>query len=189
MNMCSWSKTDLTRQNLLDAVERLCVTGPMSRLTMRAIAEEAGCSLGLAYRYFETKEQLLGAVLDRAAEYITSDLEPDEPPEHLAQKVWRRMAERPVFARLLVWFVLEELDVTRAMSGHPFLQTAYRQAELAGDANPPAAAAALGITMLGGGLFIPVMTNALGGRLDEEAVYERLLAAAAVIRPAPNRGD
>ena len=33
---------------------------------MRAIAGEAGCSLGLAYNYFTSKDELIGAALDRA---------------------------------------------------------------------------------------------------------------------------
>ena len=73
MNMSSFVKTERTRQGLLDSVERLAATGPLSEITMRAIATEANCSVGLAYRYFSTKEELVGAALDRAAIYITTE--------------------------------------------------------------------------------------------------------------------
>jgi AcrR family transcriptional regulator len=185
MNMRSSVKIDQTRTNLLDSVERLSAGGPMSAITMRAIAEEADCSLGLAYRYFSTKEELLGAVLDRAASYITTGLDATDSPGDLTRQAWRRMAERPVFARLLTWMVLEGRDITEVMSGHPFLQTLGQQAASLGDADPRSAAAAIGIITIGGGLFAPAINRAAGNQPDDEAVYERLARAAEMI-PAPS---
>jgi AcrR family transcriptional regulator len=185
MNMRSSVKTDQTRTKLLDAVERLSATGPMSEITMRAIAAEADCSLGLAYRYFDTKEDLLGAVLDRAASYITTGLDATDTPGDLTRQAWTRMAERPVFARLLTWMILERGDITEVMSGHPFLQTLGQQAAFLGDADPRSAAAAIGIITLGGGLFTPAINSAAGNQPDDEAVYERLTRAVEMI-PAPS---
>jgi AcrR family transcriptional regulator len=182
--MRSSVKADRTRTSLLDAVERLCATGPMSGITMRAIADEAGCSLGLAYRYFDTKEELLGAVLDRAASYITADLDATDSPVHAARQAWQRMAERPVFARLFTWLVLEGGDVTEVMSGHPLLRIFGQQAESVGDADPKSAAAAIGIITIGGGLFGPAINRAAGNQPDDEAVYERLMRAAGTIPTA-----
>ena len=184
MNMGSFIKTDRTRRDLLDAVERLSATGPMSAITMRAIADEAGRSLGLAYRYFGTKEELLGAVLDRAASYITAGLDTTDSPSHLARQAWSRMAERPVFARLFTWMVLEGDDVTEVMSGHPFLQILGQQASSVGDADPKSAAAAIGIITIGGGLFAPAFNSAVGNQPHDEAVYERLMRAAGTIPTA-----
>jgi AcrR family transcriptional regulator len=182
--MRSSVKTDQTRMKLLDAVERLSATGPMSAITMRAIANEANCSLGLAYRYFGTKEELLGAVLDRAASYITTGLDTTDSPVDAARQAWERMAERPVFARLFTWMVLEGGDVTEMMSGHPFLQILGQQAESVGDADPRSAAAAIGIITIGGGLFAPAINRAAGNQPDDEAVYERLARAAGTIPTA-----
>ena len=156
----------------------------MSGITMRAIADEANCSLGLAYRYFDTKEELLGAVLDRAANYITTGLDTTRSPAHAARTAWLRMAERPVFARLFTWMVLEGRDVTEAMSGHPLLQIFGQQAESVGDADPKSAAAAIGIITIGGGLFAPAINRAVGNHPDDEAVYERLMQAAGTIPTA-----
>ena len=193
MNMSSFVKTDQTRKNLLDAVERLSVTGPMSAITMRAIADEADCSLGLAYRYFNTKEDLLGAVLDRAASYITTGLTTTDSPDHLTRQVWERMAERPVFARLFTWTLLEGRDVTEIMSGHPLLQILGQQAAAQGDANPQSAAAAIGVITIGGGLFAPAFNRATGNRPDDQAIYERLMRAAGTIpttsSPLPDRQE
>ncbi len=193
MNMSSFVKTDQTRKNLLDSVERLSATGPMSAITMRAIADEAECSLGLAYRYFDTKEDLLGAVLDRAASYITTGLDVTASPDHLTRQVWERMAERPVFARLFTWTLLEGRDVTEIMSGHPLLQILGRQAAAQGDANPQSAAAAIGVIMIGGGLFASTFNRATRNRPDDQAIYERLSRAAGTIStassPLPDRQE
>jgi AcrR family transcriptional regulator len=156
----------------------------MSGITMRAVADEADCSLGLAYRYFDTKEELLGAVLDRAANYITEGLDTTDSPGDVARRAWLRMAERPVFARLFTWMILEGGDVTEAMSGHPLLQIFGQQAESVGDTDPKSAAAAIGIITIGGGLFAPAINRAAGNQPDDEAVYERLMQAAETIPTA-----
>jgi AcrR family transcriptional regulator len=153
----------------------------MSAITMRAIADEAECSLGLAYRYFSTKEELVGAALDRAATYITTDLDASESPTVLTREAWKRMAERPAFARLFAWTLLEGGDVTEIMSGHPFLEVLAQQAASVGDADPKSAAAAIGIITIGGGLFAPAFNRAAGNHPDDEAVYERLTGAVGAI--------
>jgi AcrR family transcriptional regulator len=184
MNMRSFVKTEQTRRNLLDSVERLSAAGPMSAITMRAIAEEAGCSLGLAYRYFTTKEELLGAVLDRAAEYITAGLDATDSPDQLMRLTWDRMAERPVFARLFTWTLLEGGDATEVMSGHPYLQILAQHAASLGDADPRSAAAAIAIITIGGGLFAPAINRAAGNLPGDETIYERLIRAAGAIPAA-----
>ena len=184
MNMSSFVKTERTRQGLLDSVERLAATGPLSEITMRAIATEANCSVGLAYRYFSTKEELVGAALDRAAIYITTDLDASESPIALTREAWKRMAERPAFARLFAWTLLEGGDVTEVMSGHPFLQILAQQATSVGDPDPKSAAAAIGIITIGGGLFAQAFNNAAGHQPDDEAIYERLTRAVEAITAA-----
>ena len=184
MNMRSLSKANRTRTNLLDSVERLAATGPLSEITMRAIAAEANCSLGLVYRDYDTKEELLGAVLDRAAIYITDGLDKTDSPDHLARLAWNRMAERPVFAKLFTWLLLEGGDVTEVMSGHPLLQILVQQAESANDPDPKSAAAAIGIITIGSALFSPAINRAAGNQPDDEAVYERLVRAVGTIPTA-----
>jgi AcrR family transcriptional regulator len=153
----------------------------MSGLTMRAVADEADCSLGLAYRYFPTKDALLGAVLDRAAAFITEGLSPDEPLTVLAQRAWQRMDERPVFARLFTWLVLERRDVTEVMAGHPFLQVAAQRANRIEDPEPATAGAALGVVVLGGGYLAPVLNQAAGRPEDDRAIYRRLMTGITAI--------
>src|SRR5690606_22542255 len=46
------------RRHILDAARRLFDARGMEGLNMRAIADEAGYSLGAAYAYFRTKEEI-----------------------------------------------------------------------------------------------------------------------------------
>lgn len=58
-------KAELTRRSIVDAAMRLFLDGGYDKTTMRAIADEAGVSLGNAYYYFGSKEHLLQAFYDR----------------------------------------------------------------------------------------------------------------------------
>jgi AcrR family transcriptional regulator len=49
----------LTRQRILDTALQLFATSGYEQTTMRDIAAAAGCSLGLTYRYFASKEDLV----------------------------------------------------------------------------------------------------------------------------------
>mgnify|MGYP001823170331 CR=1 FL=1 len=52
------------------------------------------------------------------------------------------MTERPVFARLFAWLILEQQDVTVVITRHPLLETAVRHAHQDGDPDPVVAATA-----------------------------------------------
>jgi AcrR family transcriptional regulator len=49
-------KAQETRQRIFDTAVKMFMEKGYEETTMRDIAAEAGCSLGLAYRYFESKE-------------------------------------------------------------------------------------------------------------------------------------
>jgi AcrR family transcriptional regulator len=74
------AKAEQTRQTIIDAAMRLFRTHGYDKATMRAIADEAGVSIGNAYYYFSSKEHLIQAYYDginaehaqRAAETLTS---------------------------------------------------------------------------------------------------------------------
>ncbi|WP_200954998.1 TetR family transcriptional regulator [Aeromicrobium sp. Root236] len=59
------SKAEQTRQSIIDAAMRLFRSGGYDQATMRAIAEEAGVSVGNAYYYFSSKEHLIQAYYDQ----------------------------------------------------------------------------------------------------------------------------
>ncbi len=58
-------KAEQTRQTIVDAAMRLFSRDGYGRTTMRAIATEAGVSLGNAYYYFGSKEHLIQAFYDQ----------------------------------------------------------------------------------------------------------------------------
>lgn len=85
-------KAQETRQRIFDTAVKLFMEKGYEETTMREIAAEAGCSLGLAYRYFESKEvvviqlyrQLASSTKDKIA------LLPDLP---LAERFYQIMTE------------------------------------------------------------------------------------------------
>ena len=60
------TKAARTRTTIIDAALRLFRERGYDATTMRAIATEAGVSVGNAYYYFESKEQLIQGFYDRA---------------------------------------------------------------------------------------------------------------------------
>ncbi|WP_235529456.1 TetR/AcrR family transcriptional regulator [Nocardioides sp. Soil774] len=58
-------RAERTRAGIVDAAMRLFRSGGYDAATMRAIADEAGVSLGSAYYYFSGKEELIQAFYDQ----------------------------------------------------------------------------------------------------------------------------
>ena len=59
------AKAEQTRAGIVDAALRLFGAAGYDATTMRAIADEAGVSLGSAYYYFSGKEELIQAFYDQ----------------------------------------------------------------------------------------------------------------------------
>lgn len=77
----------LRRRGLLDAALDLAAGGDLTVLSVRDIAEHAGVSEGLLYHYFPTKDALLTAAIQRAADALAVALEnvaPGPPATALA---------------------------------------------------------------------------------------------------------
>ncbi|MDI3101939.1 TetR/AcrR family transcriptional regulator [Streptomyces sp. AN-3] len=68
------SKGDLREQALLDAAEEMLRRSTVAGLTMEAVAREAGITRSAAYFYFASKEEVVGAVIERATRHIYSGL-------------------------------------------------------------------------------------------------------------------
>ncbi len=78
---------------ILDAAARVFARKGFHRATTREIAAEAGVSEGTLYNYFENKQALLVAMLERLAEIeaLTRTLEAgEEPPDVFLREVLRR---------------------------------------------------------------------------------------------------
>jgi AcrR family transcriptional regulator len=74
----------------LDATLRLFAGKGFQAATMRDIAAEAGCSLGLAYRYFARKEDLVLALYERLARELEEEVAA-LPPAPLAERFERAL--------------------------------------------------------------------------------------------------
>lgn len=61
-------RSEATRTRIVESALRLFQENGYDRTTMRAIAKEAGVSVGNAYYYFSSKEQLVQGFYDRIAE-------------------------------------------------------------------------------------------------------------------------
>ena len=62
------AKGERTREHILNHALRLFIDRGYDETTMRDIAAAADCSLGLTYRYFARKEDLVLALYRRLAE-------------------------------------------------------------------------------------------------------------------------
>jgi AcrR family transcriptional regulator len=71
----STKKAEATCARILDAALDLFRRQGFEQTTMRGIAAEAGVSLGAAYYYFESKEDLVMAFYERAIEAMTPRME------------------------------------------------------------------------------------------------------------------
>lgn len=65
------TKGERTRERILEVALKLFAEKGYANATLRDIAAEAGCSLGLAYRYFAGKEEMVFALYER----LTAELE------------------------------------------------------------------------------------------------------------------
>ena len=64
-----------TRAHILSTALGLFAENGYQATTMREIAAAAGCSLGLAYRYFDSKEALVVAVYEQCSEDLAHEIE------------------------------------------------------------------------------------------------------------------
>ncbi len=74
-----------TRERILDSAVRLFAERGFERTTMRDIAAEAGCSLGLAYHYFASKEAIVLGLYARLSSELEAQVQ-DLAPGPLAER-------------------------------------------------------------------------------------------------------
>ena len=160
---------------LLDAVERVVANDSPSTVSMRAIAAEADCSLGLAYNYFDSKMDLIATALDRMAARITSEAVSVTDPGEALLVLLDAMRANPAFPRLLTWMVLEGHDVSGVMSGHPLIASIATIAADGAAEDPESVAMTLGLLAVGTFTYGAMLNRTVGRPPDDR----RLLEAAA----------
>ena len=160
------------RVRLLDAVERIFEKQPPLAATMRTIATEAGCSLGASYLYFESKDDLFGAALDRMAKQIMATHHGGGDPAEVLLDVWRRLAATPAFPRLISWMIFEGEDVSSAMSGHPLIREVAETARARGNEDPMTVAGVMALLVLAGAGYGAAINRALSREPDDQALFD-----------------
>ena len=89
----SIKKSEVTRARILDAALDLFRRHGFEETTMRGIAAAAGLSLGSAYYYFQSKEDLVMAFYERAMDAMTPGMEAAlSGASHFEEKVEALMA-------------------------------------------------------------------------------------------------
>lgn len=106
----STARGEQTRRRIVEAALRLFEERGYERTTMRAVAAEAGVSLGNAYYYFTSKEQLVQGFYDRMQRLHREEAEV-------------RLSGATVFAYRLLATVESFVDVARPY--HPFAGTFF----------------------------------------------------------------
>src|SRR5262245_34534909 len=83
-------KGEQTREHLLETALQLFLSHGYEATTMRDIANTAGCSLGLTYRYFDHKEELVLALYQRLARTLEAKVQA-LPPAPLVERFRQAM--------------------------------------------------------------------------------------------------
>lgn len=81
-----------TRQQILEACERLIQSKGLTRVTTKEIARETGLSEGALYRHFDHKEDLFLAVFERLVRVLTRNLSPYVAGQGYVEDNLREMA-------------------------------------------------------------------------------------------------
>ena len=157
---------------LLDAVERICATQSPLTLRMRDIATEANCSLGLAYNYFASKDDLIGATLDRLAQRMAASGTSTDNAHDAMNALLDTMHANPAFPRLVTTLLLEGKDVSKVMSGHPLVQQIAASARDSGAADPIGTAAMMALLAIGTNTYSGMINRATGREPDDTRLRE-----------------
>lgn len=174
------------RASLLAAATRLFAERGLSRTRMQDVAEEAGVSAGLLYRYFRSREDLvreaLRPALERPLGRFVDDSANNTTIAELSENLLADVAERPQLYRLFFASFLQP-EVEREVAA---LREELRPAQEAlearmreelrdrGEADPEAAARELRAALNGLALAI-----ARGEAIDPRSAVARLLGPAA----------
>ena len=159
---------------LLDAVETLCAEGSPADATMRAIASEAGLSVGVAYRYFESRDALLGAAMERMGRRLVEAASGHDDPSALIAALWRALEENAAFARLATWLTMTGRTPSDVMARHPLAVAVADRASEKGMPDPSGVAAVVLFLTLSGVVYRATVNRAVGRPPDDRGLEHDL---------------
>ena len=113
---------DVRRQELMDAAVRVFKDKGISRSTISDITEAAGVAKGTFYLYFDSKENLLGALKERFVDEILAHATSDY--ERVGQEDWWTLVDSVIEN----WtdFMLERTDMIQVIMQEPMTPESYR---------------------------------------------------------------
>ena len=127
---------------------------------------------GFAYRYFESKEALLGAALDRMAERIAAAVaEGDDPAEAIAA-LWSALDADPAFPRLVTWAIMNGHNVSEITSKHPLLRDVAMTAAARGIEDPQTVAGITALLGIVGSIYGPTINRGLQRDPSDRRLYD-----------------
>jgi AcrR family transcriptional regulator len=112
---------DVRRQELMDAAIRVFKDKGISRTTISEITEAAGVAKGTFYLYFDSKENLLGALKERFVDEILAHATSDY--ERVGQEDWWALVDSVIEN----WtdFMLERADMIQVIMQEPLSPLAH----------------------------------------------------------------
>lgn len=120
------AKGEERRQRILSVAQRLLTRNGWRGITLGQIAREAGVSPAGLLHHFESKEQLLHAVLDARDAYDLAHLDLSRDILERVQGVARRFVEAPELVGMFAVLLIENLDPEAPL--HDRLLGRYRTA-------------------------------------------------------------
>jgi AcrR family transcriptional regulator len=110
---------DEVRRALMAATERVCSQRPPGSVTVRDIAEAAGVNHGLVHHYFNSKRALLEETLVWIESGLLEAIADFDDPERAVGAFFDELATRSSYPRLLIWMLLEGVDMADRISEFP----------------------------------------------------------------------
>ena len=120
-------EADKSKRMLIETAVRLLMDRGAAKVTVAAVADDAGCAKGLVHYHFKNKRQLWEAVLDHLTTNRTAEwsgaFEGDSASDVVA-RTWELLIEESVNGSTLAWFSLvgpqsplPEQTVSKAIDG------------------------------------------------------------------------
>jgi AcrR family transcriptional regulator len=166
--------------DLLDAVERLCATSSPDTVGMRDIADEAGLSVGVAYRYFDSKTALIGAAMDRLGERLALAVIGSDDLSAAIHSFWQAFEANPAFVNIGSWMILDGQNMSEVMSKHPAIRDLVAQATADGVEDPQTFAGVVILVGLAGAFYGTSVNRGLGRPDDDQRLLQSAADAVAV---------
>ena len=168
------SGRDQVTAALLSATESLCASSQPSSFTVNNIADEANVTTSLLYFYFKSKDDIVLATLRSIASDMDAVAATAATPGEMAAVVSRSLKNRPAFARIIAWFVLEGRSIAQEMGDQPFLRRLMTTLATDESDDPQTEAGAVVATLLANAFFSSGINVALGREPTDERLVNAL---------------